>query len=154
MVSIIPARFPEDADTVRGLFREYEVELDADLCFQNFEAELSALPGPYQEPAGVVLLAMRDEVAVGCGAFKDLGGGVCEMKRLYLRGSARGGGLGRGLCLDLLERARRQGYERMRLDTLDRLAAALALYQSLGFRPIPAYYANPLAGVVYLELVL
>jgi len=151
MDTITPARFPEDADTVRGLFREYERELDADLCFQGFEEELAALPGPYRGPGGLVLLAWRDGAAVGCGAFKDLGGGVCEMKRLYLRPAARRGGLGRALCLDLLERARRQGYGRMRLDTLDRLAAALALYQSLGFRPIPAYYANPLAGVVYLE---
>lgn len=151
MDTITPAHFPEDADTVRGLFRDYERELDADLCFQGFEEELAALPGPYLGPGGLVLLAWRDGAAVGCGAFKDLGGGVCEMKRLYLRPAARRGGLGRALCLDLLERARRQGYGRMRLDTLDRLAAALALYQSLGFRPIPAYYANPLAGVVYLE---
>jgi GNAT superfamily N-acetyltransferase len=150
-IRISPARFPEDAETVRGLFREYERGLEADLCFQGFEAELAALPGVYAAPAGRVLLAWVDGEAVGCGAFKDLGEGICEMKRLFVRPTTRGLGLGRRLCDDLLDAARAQGYVRMRLDTLDRLAAALALYQQLGFRPVPAYYANPLQGVVYLE---
>ncbi len=154
MITLEPAELPAELETGRGLFREYERGLEADLCFQGLEAELAALPGVYARPAGLVLLARVDGEPAGCGAFKDLGAGICEMKRLYVRPAARGVGLGRRLCDDLLVRARDQGYTRMRLDTLDRLAAALALYQQLGFRPVPAYYPNPLPGVVYLERAL
>jgi ribosomal protein S18 acetylase RimI-like enzyme len=91
---------------------------------------------------------------VGCVALRDQGGGDCEMKRLFVAPAARGLGLGRALCEELLRRARALGHRRMRLDTLARLREALALYDALGFRPIPPYYDNPLAGVVFLALDL
>ena len=54
----------------------------------------------------------------------------------------------------VVDQARRAGYRAMRLDTLERLEAANRLYESLGFRRIPAYYDNPLAGVRFFELDL
>ena len=42
----------------------------------------------------------------------------------------------------------------MRLDTLPRMEAARALYLSLGFRPIERYNENPIAGVLFFELLL
>jgi len=151
---LIEAEEAGQFETAKGLFQEYAAQLGVDLCFQDFPAELSRLRQMYGSPSGCLVLATRDGMAVGCGALRELADGICEMKRLYVRGPERGGGLGRRLAARLVERARDLGYRTMRLDTLQEMTAARDLYRSLGFREIPPYYANPLANSVYLELAL
>jgi ribosomal protein S18 acetylase RimI-like enzyme len=73
---------------------------------------------------------------------------------LFVRPGFRGVKLGRRLATEIISESRKIGYRIMRLDTLDTLKPAIALYESLGFKTIPAYYGNPLSGVVYLELKL
>ena len=146
-----PALSPEDVVEARRLFREYEASLGIDLCFQNFEAELASLPGAYAPPKGSLLLAWRGEEIAGCVALRELDHDACEMKRLYVRGAFRGLGLGRQLAQAILEEARRIGYRRMRLDTLPSMDRAIPLYRSLGFREIPPYTRNPIAGALFLE---
>ncbi len=153
-MKIIPATTSADIAQARTLFLEYAAESKLDLCFQGFEEELATLPGKYAPPAGRLLLARDGEGTAGCGALRELSEGVCEMKRLFVRPAFRKQGVGRLLAERLIEEARQIGYGTMRLDTLGSMRAARALYESLGFRRIPAYYANPLAEVVYLELSL
>lgn len=136
----------DEVELVRELFREYADSLGVDLSFQGFEEEAAALPAGYD----VILLA-GDE---GCVGVRPFGEGVCEMKRLYVRPSARGSGLGRTLALAAVEHARALGYERMRLDTMPMMGAAQALYASLGFVEIPPYRHNPVAGTRFMELLL
>lgn len=145
--------------TAALLMREYASFLGADLTFQGFEEELAELPGKYAPPDGALFIASVSQAEggqepAGCVALRNLGDGICEMKRLFVRPEYRGYGLGRLLSERIIGTARELGYRRIRLDTLDRLGEAVALYRGLGFVPIPAYCVNPLPGALFWEKVL
>ena len=150
----IRASTAADLDDVRALFEEYAASLPFDLGFQAFARELAELPGAYAPPRGALLIARHDGAAVGCVALRPLGPETCEFKRLYVRPGARGSGAGRRLTERALDEARQMGYRRIRLDTLPGMEPAQALYLTLGFRDVPPYTPNPIAGARFLELAL
>ncbi|KAK0285733.1 hypothetical protein LTR35_005073 [Friedmanniomyces endolithicus] len=128
---------PQDLADVTELFKAYANSLGIDLTFQDFTTELTNLPGKYAAPSGALLLARNAEAqAIGCLALRPLPEpGYCEMKRLYVAPPGRGAGLGRALAEHMMGSAR-------------------ALYRSLGFREVDAYYKTPVEGTVFLELAL
>ena len=157
-VTLRLARFPDDLDTVRSLFRDYQTDLGIDLCFQGFDAELAGLPGEYAPPSGSVFVASVDGEPAGCCAFRALTNtdhlDACEMKRLFVRRAFRGFGLGRLLVEQVLSDARLAGYTTMLLDTLSDMETARALYQESGFVEVAPYYHNPIPGAHYLKVNL
>ena len=150
----VTAATPALLPVVRGLFEEYARSLGFDLGFQRFAAELADLPGAYAPPGGALYLAGPADDPAGCVALRPFAPGTAEMKRLYVRPAHRGQGLGRRLAVAVVDEARRLGYGRMVLDTIDTMTGAMALYASLGFVRIPAYRANPIPGATFFALVL
>ena len=152
---LIQAQSARDVCCARELFEEYAAGLGINLCFQNFDKELAELPGEYAPPHGRLLLAFEGEQLAGCVALRKIGEGDCEMKRLFVRMEFREKGLGRTLTESIIAEARLIGYQRMRLDTFpEKMDRAVAMYRSLGFREIEAYYHNPVAGATFMELLL
>jgi putative acetyltransferase len=154
-IKIVQAESPTEIAEVRELFQEYAKSLNFSLCFQSFDNELAGLPGDYSPPDGRLLLVKHSGELVGCVALHKLDKYVCEMKRLYLRPKFRGKGLGRALARTIIDEARKIGYQRMRLDTVEPVMKdAVAMYRKLGFKPIAPYRENPIQGALYMELEL
>lgn len=154
MPEVVRAEKDAEFNEARVLFREYAASLGFGLEFQDFKEEIASFPGEYSVPSGCVLLARDSDRPVGCVALRPLEGTACELKRLYVVPRSRGKGLGRDLTLRIIEEARRLGYERMRLDTVEAMIEANTLYASVGFRRIEQYRHNPLEDAVFMELDL
>ena len=154
MNALIQIRPTNKIQIVRDLFSEYAESLRFGLDFQNFEKEMTELPGEYAPPDGLILVARYKAKIAGCVALRKISDQICEMKRLYVRESYRRQGIGRRLAEAVIEVARHTGYRSMRLDTVPGMVVATTLYRSLGFSEIGPYRHNPIQGALYFELKL
>jgi putative acetyltransferase len=103
---------------------------------------------------GIFLVVELDGEIVGCGAAKHCGGWA-ELKRMYLKPRARGGGIALAMLVKLLDWARAEGLPLARLETGNVSVGALRLYRRAGFKEIPAfppYKADPLS--IFMERAL
>jgi carbonic anhydrase len=153
-VQFCPARLPDDAALLLDLNAEY-----LDFVFSGVAAQFpvtladifpggdiraylpAALPktlGP-GPPTSIFYIMEQLGQPIGMGGIRRVRDGIAEMKRVYVRDSAKGQGLGRALAERLIADARGFGYRTMFLDTAPTLATAIGLYERLGFSPIPAY---------------
>lgn len=128
-------------------------------CFGSLEKEAAGLPESYIDQGGGSLIAFADGEPAGFVAWRALPDSVehdaWEMKRLWVRASARGLGLGKTLTLAVLDRARAAGRAAVYLDTAPAsMGSAYRLYLELGFEPCAPYNDNPVEGLAYLRLSL
>ncbi|PPJ51219.1 hypothetical protein CBER1_08054 [Cercospora berteroae] len=154
--TIEPVNKQEDLTDTIKLFKIYAQSLGIDLQFQDFDNEMSSMPGKYAPPTGALYLARNNEgEAVGCVGLRPLSiPSHCEMKRLYVDPKGRGMGVGKALAEKVVAEATRLGYEAMVLDTLESMESARALYKSLRFVETEAYYQTPLEDTRFLKLML
>jgi DNA-binding MarR family transcriptional regulator/GNAT superfamily N-acetyltransferase len=131
---------------------------DARYCLERYFEELaarfeggfdpklsiSADTGELTPPRGYFVLATLEGDPVGCGALK-CHAGFGEVKRMWVKGTARGLGVGRRILLRLEELVRSRRIPLLRLETNDTLKEAQALYRSSGYLEVPAFNAEPYA---------
>lgn len=114
--------------------------------------DIDELATLFPKNGGAFWVLLDGEQVVGTGGVKRVDRETCELKRMYLLPRARGLGWGKKMAQTTIEWARAAGFQRMRLDTDDELVAATALYQSLGFAPIPRYKQSGAGLFFELEL--
>lgn len=105
------------------------------------------------------VLLIDDGVPVAHAGIRMLStnsGSEWEVKRVIVDGTRRGRGLGRTLMNEIIAIARRDGAQRIILQTGDRQPESVGLYTSLGFTPIPVYapYAEVMPQSLCFELIL
>jgi len=103
-------------------------------------------PTQLRAPGGTFLVGWRGEKAVAGGGVRALEGGVAEIKRMYVRPSARSQGVAGELLGALEDAARTLGYAAVRLDTGPKQMHAQQLYRRAGYVEIEPYNDNPFAS--------
>lgn len=142
----------EDYFLAKKLILEYVAWLRIDLSFQNFDAEMAALPEMYNEQNGGLFLAFKNDEAIGIAGLRRFSINESEVKRMFVKEDARGFGIGKLLLQKCIETARKAGYNKIKLDTADFMQTAIKLYIDNGFMEIPAYRYNPHEAARYFEL--
>lgn len=100
------------------------------------DIDLTDLEQHYDARGGCFELIEAGEEVIGVVGWRPAGGGVMELKKLYLASSARGLGLGRRAVERVIAAARAAGARAIVLETATRLTEANALYRRLGFVPV------------------
>ena len=122
-------------DEVRQLVGELETVLAVE--YPPEQRHGLALDAIFQ-PQVRFFLARRQGTAVGCGGvalFAD----YAEVKRMYVRPSARGQGVAEAILARIEQEVRDNKLTVLRLETGDRQFAAMRLYVRAGFRECPAF---------------
>jgi GNAT superfamily N-acetyltransferase len=95
----------------------------------------------YGSPRAGYWVVVDGGTVVGGAGFAQLVGGpedVCELQKMYFLPAARGRGVGRQLIQQVLDAARRAGFARCYLETMDTMQAAMSLYARFEFARLDA----------------
>jgi GNAT superfamily N-acetyltransferase len=113
--------------------------------------EATVDPAEFVPPRGLFLVAEVDGVPVGSGAWRSMGSGVAEIKRVYVEPSGRRRGLAQLIVAALERSAAEAGCRSVVLNSGARQPEALGLYEQLGYVPVAAYGVYACApGAVFL----
>jgi phosphinothricin acetyltransferase len=124
-------------------------ELDAEIARIYPGAPIHGLtPAELDDRRVAFLVARVAGQPVACAAMRELGGGIGDIRRMYVRPAFRGRGIARAMLGALERDARQRGLDLLRIETGDGQPEAIALYRSSGYLPIPPfgeYVGNPVS---------
>jgi putative acetyltransferase len=131
---IRPLRDDSDAAVFRELNEEWIAQYFA--IEEQDRRQLDDPVAAYIETGGEILIAELDGRAVGCVALMPDGTGAYELSKMAIAPGLRGRGAGRRLLSGVIDRARELGASSLFLGSSRKLANAVHLYESLGFRHV------------------
>ncbi|HUR75449.1 MAG TPA: GNAT family N-acetyltransferase [Sporichthya sp.] len=140
----------------RGRFTAEELPATLEQVRAHVRAELPAMLGP----PGRLLICRQNGLVTGMVGLKPVDEHRGEIKRMVVDPAHRGRGIARALLDRLVADARTEGYQRLRLETVDFMTSALGLYQSVGFREVAGFEGGEAVtlgmadGMHFLELAL
>jgi ribosomal protein S18 acetylase RimI-like enzyme len=138
---------PERPDSPDAITLVSELEADLDPLYPPASRHGYSVEKLIARAVAFFVLRHGDTPA-GCGGIQLFGTAYGELKRMYVRPQFRGMGFGKLLLDHLAGHARASGVGLLRLETGIHQAAAIRLYEGMGFRRIPpfgAYREDPLS---------
>jgi GNAT superfamily N-acetyltransferase len=96
-------------------------------------------PAEFSPPLGLFLVAEVDGRPAGCGGWRSCGDGVAEVKRMYVEPAFRRRGIAALVLTELERTAAAAGHRQLVLNSGARQPEALALYDRVGYTPVPGY---------------
>lgn len=146
---------PGDASAFRDLNEQWILKY-----FSLEESDRVTLGHPESsvlQPGGHIFMAMLGDIPVGCCALLADGPGVFELGKMAVMEGHRGLGIGRKILEHVIAQARALGARSLHLGTHSKLAGAIHLYETVGFRHVPPDQApaSPYARAeVFMDLQL
>lgn len=129
--------------------------LDADLARRDGEEH--AFYAQFNKTAALqhVIVAYQHNVAVGCGALREIEPGIMEVKRMFVVPEHRGQGIAAAVLRELENWAAEMDYKQCRLETGKKQPEAVALYSKSGYERIPNYgqYLNVENSVCFQKIL-
>ena len=120
--------------------RELIRELDSEIAGLYPGSPINGIDvAEFEKAGGYFVIAKEAGQALGCGAFRPVGEQCAEIKRMFVRASARRRGIARQILRHLEEEVRRRGLRSIVLETGCANCEAMALYEAEGYFPIPAF---------------
>lgn len=148
------AVFPDDADNVEQLLREYFAWLELPSSHRGFDEEMKQLACHYSGDAGILMLLEKEHAVIGCIALQKHDSDVAEVRRLYVRERYKGHGYGEYLMLEALKVARTLKFKKLVLGAIPKTKKAQALYLKIGFKRSDPFYESPPEGTSFYSYTL
>jgi putative acetyltransferase len=86
-----------------------------------------------------VVVAYEQDLPMGCGAMREYGPTIMEVKRMYTYPGSRGKGIATRVLAELERWAAELSYRKCVLETGKRQPEAIGLYEKNGYKAIPNY---------------
>ena len=120
-------------------FRELVKLLDADLRIKDGDDHAFYSQFNKLDKINHVILVLKENITVGCGAFKHYSDHAVEIKRMFVHPDSRGQGIAQKILKELEHWASEIGYQTCVLETGQKQLDAIQLYLKTGYKRIPNY---------------